>query len=113
MEILNLLSKNPIVIITLLIILVAKLFPPKNINSLYGYRTATSMKSKPNWDFAQKYSTNLLLLLLSFLFLTQITLYIIYGSTILTELLILISLILCIVIVAYKTEKKLKTKSLH
>jgi len=33
------------------------LFPPKSINSLYGYRTSSSMKSKERWDFAQKYST--------------------------------------------------------
>lgn len=32
-------------------------FPPKNINSLYGYRTKSSMKSKEIWDFAQKYSS--------------------------------------------------------
>lgn len=31
-------------------------FPPKNINSLYGYRTKSSMQSKEAWDFAQKYS---------------------------------------------------------
>lgn len=30
--------------------------PPKNINSLYGYRTKSSMQSKEAWDFAQKYS---------------------------------------------------------
>lgn len=31
-------------------------FPPKNINSLYGYRTKSSMQSKEAWDFAQRYS---------------------------------------------------------
>ena len=31
-------------------------FPPKKINHLYGYRTATSMKSQESWDFAQQYS---------------------------------------------------------
>lgn len=33
-------------------------YPPKKINSLYGYRTKLSMKSKEAWDFAQKYSAN-------------------------------------------------------
>jgi len=32
-------------------------FPPKDINSFYGYRTRSSMKSKERWDFAQKYSS--------------------------------------------------------
>jgi uncharacterized membrane protein len=32
-------------------------FPPKKINSLYGYRTANAMKSQERWDFAQNYSS--------------------------------------------------------
>ena len=32
-------------------------FPPKKINSLYGYRSRRSMKNQENWDFAQKYSS--------------------------------------------------------
>lgn len=32
------------------------IFPPKSINSLYGYRTNNSMKSQSSWDFAQKFS---------------------------------------------------------
>lgn len=38
-------------------------FPPKNINSLYGYRTKNSMKNQKNWDFSQKYSAKLLSLI--------------------------------------------------
>ena len=33
-------------------------FPPKDINSLYGYRTKNSMKNKERWAFAQKYSAD-------------------------------------------------------
>lgn len=32
-------------------------FPPKKINSLYGYRSANAMKSQERWDFAQNYSS--------------------------------------------------------
>lgn len=28
--------------------------PPKNINSIYGYRTSMSMKNQDTWDFAHK-----------------------------------------------------------
>ena len=28
--------------------------PPKNINSLYGYRTTRSMKNQQTWDFAHE-----------------------------------------------------------
>jgi len=29
---------------------------PKNINTLFGYRTARSMKNRATWDFAHKYA---------------------------------------------------------
>lgn len=32
------------------------IFEPKAINSLYGYRTSSSMQSEERWHFAQKYS---------------------------------------------------------
>lgn len=31
-------------------------YPPKTINSLYGYRTSSSMSNQETWDFAQLYS---------------------------------------------------------
>ncbi|TBX71214.1 SdpI family protein [Flavobacterium silvisoli] len=47
------------VVLTITAIL-TKLFPPKKINYLYGYRTAASMKNQQTWDFAQKYSTKIM-----------------------------------------------------
>lgn len=44
-----------------LIFFIAYLFPPKGINSTYGYRTSRAMKSQKNWDFAQKYSGKVML----------------------------------------------------
>ncbi|MXV50701.1 hypothetical protein GS399_06920 [Pedobacter sp. HMF7647] len=38
-----------------------KSFPPKKINSLYGYRTFRSMKNQATWDFANRYSAKLLI----------------------------------------------------
>ncbi|UKT62157.1 SdpI family protein [Pedobacter mucosus] len=32
------------------------IFPPKRINSFYGYRTRNSMKSQSSWNFAQRFS---------------------------------------------------------
>jgi hypothetical protein len=43
----------------LVIRLVFLKFPPKNINSIYGYRTARSMKSQKIWDAANSYWTRL------------------------------------------------------
>ncbi|UOK43152.1 MULTISPECIES: SdpI family protein [Flavobacterium] len=53
--------------------LVLYVFPPKKINSIYGYRTSGSMKSIERWHFAQRFSAlkmmqgSVFLLLSSFL----------------------------------------------
>ncbi|MGV3697727.1 SdpI family protein [Flavobacterium sp.] len=35
---------------------VTLVFPPRQINYLYGYRTRCSMKNQKVWDFSQRYS---------------------------------------------------------
>lgn len=42
-------------ILMILIGLLWKKHPPKQINSFYGYRTAWSMQSQEAWDFAHAY----------------------------------------------------------
>ena len=44
-------------LIFIAVALITYRFPPKKINDLYGYRTASSMKSQERWDFAQRYSS--------------------------------------------------------
>ena len=63
MEAFNRLAVNPIFLIPILtgsVFLIAGIimlkFPPKTINTLYGYRTAASMQSQERWEFAQRYS---------------------------------------------------------
>jgi uncharacterized membrane protein len=46
------------------------LFPPKKINWLYGYRTASSMKSQERWDFAQCYAAKEIIKVGGFILLT-------------------------------------------
>jgi uncharacterized membrane protein len=36
-------------------------YPPKSVNSLYGYRTVRSMKSQKNWDYAQSMSARMMM----------------------------------------------------
>lgn len=43
--------------------LIFKIFPPKKINGVYGYRTNTSMKNQDTWNVAQKYSANSMIIL--------------------------------------------------
>lgn len=47
---------------------VQQLFPPKKINHLYGYRTATSMQSQESWDFAQQYSAKKMMIMGAYIF---------------------------------------------
>lgn len=68
-HIINPLSLSGLVFVIVGIIMY--LFPPKNINMLYGYKTNKSMKNQDTWDFAQIYAakkmsiTGFVMLLLS------------------------------------------------
>ncbi|HMG16006.1 MAG TPA: SdpI family protein, partial [Saprospiraceae bacterium] len=56
----------------LLIGIVTRYFSPKKINNLYGYRTKRSMKNMDTWQFANNYTTNIIIV--SGLFTTLIQL---------------------------------------
>jgi len=85
-------------------------FPPKKINMLYGYRTTSSMKNQARWDFAQKYSSKLMIYCGLGLALSSIIGLLfkvsegkgVFFSTIL--------MIVTILILLYKTEKAIKLK---
>ena len=48
--------------VMLVLYLLYKYFPPKDINFLYGYRTTRSMKSEHTWAASNKWSANLMVL---------------------------------------------------
>ncbi len=50
-------SEYLIGIIFIAVGVVLKLFPPKHINSWYGYRTPFSMKNKATWDEGNRFSS--------------------------------------------------------
>ena len=52
-EISFLLNTTPALVI-IIVGLLWKKFPPKNINYLYGYRTQRSMQNQQTWDFANQ-----------------------------------------------------------
>ncbi|WP_196890031.1 SdpI family protein [Aureivirga sp. CE67] len=59
----------------ILIPLLLYLFPPKEINFMYGYRTKRSVKNIENWRFSQKYFAKRWLFVPIIVILTQIVLY--------------------------------------
>ncbi|TXF75086.1 SdpI family protein [Chryseobacterium sp.] len=85
-------------------------FPPKKINSIYGYRTLNSMKSQERWDFAQKYSAKELMklgiLLLALCLLAVFTKFN-YSVNLITGLLLLI---LTVVILLIRVERAINAR---
>lgn len=89
---------------------ILKIYPPKSINGLYGYRTTSSMKNQQTWDMANNYSARVMIRLgaaavLIGLLLTQVIdmqhEYLMAAATI-------ISLIAIVIILFKSTEKQLK-----
>lgn len=85
-------------------------FPPKNINSLYGYRTGSSMDSQEKWDFAQPYSGKVMLQAGAALSLCALLGLFINLSELLGLLLGLVLLTIFTVYPIVKTERAIKRK---
>lgn len=116
-EIINYTFENPLMNITLLvglIFIVAGLimfkFPPKKINSLYGYRTNSSMKNQSRWDFAQKYSSKEMIKFGFVLMITSIIGLITNFDNLTNIFLGLGLMILIVIILIFRVEKAIKTK---
>lgn len=90
-------------------------YRPKNINGLYGYRTGRSMRSQQAWDFAQDYSSALMVKLFAGFLMWQI-LTKVCGVLFLKAYLEAVALISVLallplpIIMMVKTERQLKLK---
>ena len=94
-------------LILTIVALVFRMFPPKKINYLYGYRTSRSMKNIENWNFANQYSAAFML----------VSMPVLFGISYLLDYLnfeaqgILIGLLFCALgMMFYLTEKKMKAQ---
>ncbi|MDZ5472251.1 SdpI family protein [Bacillus sp. 31A1R] len=74
------------------------LFPPKQINHIYGYRTSNSMRNKENWQKANRYSSILLMIFGIFLLLFAL----IVKSIIFTLIMLSVSIALIFILVEMK-----------
>jgi uncharacterized membrane protein len=70
-------NKNKIMILMLTIFLffavLIKVFPSKKPNYLYGYQLGSAKKSAEHWKTANKFASNYLILLYSFLIMLSLT----------------------------------------
>ena len=83
-------------------------FPPKKINSIYGYRTSRSMKSQENWDLAQRFSSQLMLKQGLILFVLAFILAILPIPMEIATLISLLLLVTSVINLFVQTEKRLK-----
>jgi uncharacterized membrane protein len=97
---------------------VQRRFPPKEINSLYGYRTTLSMKSQQNWDEGNRYSTALIIkcgwvLVITGLIITALLMLVPISpeARTLTKVILMLACAFATVIILFRaTEKHLKNK---
>jgi len=84
--------------------------PPKKINHIYGYRTRQSMSSQEKWDFAQKYSAEEMIRQAVILIaISSISLFVNFDE--LTSTMVALAIVIgTVILLLYKTEKKLKQK---
>src|SRR5690554_6492439 len=85
-------------------------FPPKKINSLYGYRTSSSMKNQERWDFSQKHSAIEMIKLAAILTLSSIIGLIYNPDGKLGMFLGLGLMILMVVLLLIRVEQAIKNK---
>ncbi|WP_367754144.1 SdpI family protein [Flavobacterium sp. WC2430] len=92
-------------ILLLVISIIAYLFQPKKINSIYGYRTAKSKKNIENWKIANRFSA------IGLIIISIINIIIFYLSSFfihnIDDYIFTIILAFEFVILIYLTEKKL------
>ena len=88
-------------------------FPAKKINYFYGYRTASAMKNKQNWDFAQYKSALEMLKMGGVLVLCGFLLGSVLKIPFLLSMLVsFVLVILAVVIFIYRVEKAIKNNSI-
>ncbi len=85
-------------------------FPQKKINSLYGYRTSSSMENQEKWNFAQNYSSiEMMKLGILLTFSCVLNLFTKFDN--LTNMIIGLGLMVSMVILLfYRVEKAIKEK---
>ena len=96
-------------IVFLIVGLLSVFKPPKKINSLYGYRSARSMKTQKAWDMAQEYSGRLMTKLAIFLLAVAIIGLLVGNQGLIGALIGFASFLAVPIVVLLRTEKHLKS----
>lgn len=97
-------------ILFVIIGLIAKRFPAKNINPIYGFRTLSAKKGQPQWDYAQEIGATTSITV----GITQILIGLFVGYTVANEVFpvayLLVSTVGCAIYIATSTEQKVRKR---
>jgi len=86
-------------------------FPPKRINGLYGYRTSRSMQNHDAWNYSQRYSAKIMVVLgIVYLFLSLGSLFVPKIDDVYSAILSIVIVLVGVFVMFYKTERKLAKK---
>lgn len=86
-------------------------FPPKKINSLYGYRTSRSMQSHKAWHYSQRYSSKILAIIgIVFTVLGVSSLYVPKLDDMVSAIISITVVLGGVFIMFFKTERQLKKR---
>ena len=102
-----------IYVVLYLVFLFFKLFPPKEISGLYGYRSRKSMLTIENWRYANKLSANLMLMCVNVLGLLLILFFYLKIKIEYIIIIYAISIFISIIASVVITEIKLKSFTLR
>ena len=86
-------------------------FPPKRINGLYGYRTSRSMQNHEAWNYSQRYSAKIMMVLgIVYSILSIVSLFTPKIDDMYSAIISIAIVLTGVFIMFYKTEKKLAKK---
>lgn len=107
------LLENPLFLIGLILAVAGFIlhkFPPKTINSFYGYRTKRSMRDQKSWDFAQIYSSKLMMQFGLLYLIVGIIGFIYKPNEGIVAITAIALLIVIVAIIIVKVEKRLNSR---
>ena len=82
--------------------------PPKKINGLYGYRTSRSMQSQEAWDFSQRYSSKIMVMVgIVYVILGPLSLFVPKQDDMVGALISIVIVLTGVFVMFYKTERQL------
>jgi uncharacterized membrane protein len=94
----------------LVVTILVRVFPPKGINHLYGYRTPASMRDEASWKIANDYSSKYLLIISISIFILQLLLSSLFGITKTTVTISVLVLAIAVISMIIMTERQIKKR---